>query len=91
MTDEEAKPWMDNLQIQPGRAYNKRVEYAAWRQVPSTYLICENDRCVAPPIQEYMASQIRGDVERCAATHMVMLTMPEVVVDLVRRKAGEQV
>lgn len=91
MSDEEAKPWVESLQIQPGLgAYNKHIKYAAWREVPSTYLVCEKDQSIDVPMQEGMASQALAEVERCSVGHMVMLVVPEVVVDLVRRKAGEQ-
>lgn len=55
---------------------------AAWQSVPSTYLICDEDRAVPPPVQEAM-SQRAQTVRRVPASHSPFLSRPDDVADVV--------
>ena len=57
---------------------------AAWRELPSTYLICEDDRAVPPAAQAAMAGRA-GTVERLRASHSPFLSQPDAVVALIAR------
>ncbi|MGB3444633.1 MAG: alpha/beta hydrolase [Actinophytocola sp.] len=58
-------------------------ERQAWRNTPSTFVVCSKDRAVSPRLQRAMA-------RRCGRTvvwdtgHAPFVTSPEVVVDLLR-------
>jgi pimeloyl-ACP methyl ester carboxylesterase len=55
---------------------------AAWRSLPSTYLICEEDRAVPQPAQEAMAARA-GTVHRLPASHSPFLSRPKEVSEIV--------
>jgi pimeloyl-ACP methyl ester carboxylesterase len=55
---------------------------AAWRSLPSTYLICEEDRAVPPPAQEAMAARATN-VRRVPASHSPFLSRPKEVSEIV--------
>ena len=57
---------------------------AAWQELPSTYVICEQDRAVPPPAQEAMASRATT-VERLPSSHSPFLSRPDDVAAIVRR------
>ena len=59
------------------------MPYAAWQEVPSLYLYCENDQCVIPTWQEMFVKNAGSKVVRCDAGHMMMLSQPETVVRVV--------
>ncbi|KAE8149500.1 alpha/beta-hydrolase [Aspergillus avenaceus] len=69
------------------------VTYTAYKEIPSTYIVCENDRALALSFQERMIAQSKGafHVERCQEDHAPFLSNPGFVVDCIRRAAGEQV
>ena len=46
-----------------------RVARAAYRYIPSTYLVCENDVHMPPPFQEAFSSFAEAEIERCSAGH----------------------
>ena len=46
----EASLWASRLILQSYRVQTTKLTRAAWLYVPSTYLICENDQAVPPPI-----------------------------------------
>jgi pimeloyl-ACP methyl ester carboxylesterase len=57
------------------------VARAAWRDVPSTYVLCEDDRAISPADQERLAARC-SDVVRWPTGHSPMLTRPEALADL---------
>jgi hypothetical protein len=67
--------------------------YTAYREIPSTYILCENDHALPPTTQERMIAQGEGvfDVERCKEGHSPFLSDPGFIVDCIRRAAGEKV
>ncbi|KAK4548853.1 hypothetical protein LTR36_008626 [Oleoguttula mirabilis] len=69
------------------------VKYAAWKHIPSTYLVCEKDNAIGLSAQEGMIAQpdAKFTVERCGSSHSPYLSMPDFTAEVVRRAAGEQV
>ncbi|MGZ8476233.1 MAG: alpha/beta hydrolase [Candidatus Limnocylindria bacterium] len=55
---------------------------AAWQTLPSTYVICEEDRAVPPPVQEAMSARA-GTVRRVASSHSPFLSRPGDVTEVV--------
>ena len=55
---------------------------AAWQSLPSTYLICDEDRAVPPPVQEAMSARATN-VRRVPASHSPFFSRPDDVVDVV--------
>lgn len=92
----ERKKWKTRLVKHPTAAQfqgPKQVSTsAAWRSIPVTYLICNNDLALPVGAQEMMISRIeQADAgikvhrEYCEAGHSPFLSMPDRVVEVVRR------
>ena len=60
---------------------------AAWQSLPSTYLICDEDRAVPPPVQEAMAARA-GTVRRVPASHSPFFSRPDDVAEVVLQALG---
>jgi pimeloyl-ACP methyl ester carboxylesterase len=60
----------------------------AWTQLPSTYVVCTDDRAVHPDSQRDMA-QHADDVVVWDTSHSPMLSRPELVADLLATLAAE--
>ena len=84
LASEEATKWTKTLQMQPAAGWDDTVTYGVWKDVPSVYLVCEGDACIPAAVQLQMAERAGSKVERCAAGHMPMLSMPDRVVEVVR-------
>ena len=69
--------------------------YAAWRDVPSTYLYCLQDAAIPIEIQKAMvegtASGTGIKTETVDASHSPFLSKPDEVTAAIRRAAGEVV
>ena len=62
------------------------VQSVAWRDVPSTYVICDRDNAIPVPAQEAMAA--RADTtHRLQSDHSPFLSDPDAVAELIRAVA----
>ena len=88
---EEAEIFIkDHLSYQPASGWaDTKITYCGWRHIPSIYLVCENDALLPPPFQRQCVELIGAETLSCTASHMVVLSQPEKVVEIVRKAAGE--
>ena len=61
---------------------------AAWKQIPSTYVVCTDDQTIAPESQRKMATNANHVVE-WDTSHSPMLSRPELVADLLTQLAAK--
>jgi pimeloyl-ACP methyl ester carboxylesterase len=62
------------------------VRSVGWRDVPSTYVVCELDNAIPVPAQEAMAEHA-GATHRLRSDHSPFLTDPDAVAELIRAVA----
>jgi len=62
---------------------------AAWRTIPTTYVVCTQDRMIHPETQREMAAAAAADVLEWPTSHSPFLSRPELVADLVAQRASD--
>ena len=77
---------ISQLQPQSAASFTETVRAAAWRDRPSTYVVCEQDQAIPVFAQEAMSQRAR-DVFRLDAGHSPFLSQPDEVVKLVTQLA----
>ncbi|MEV4905694.1 alpha/beta hydrolase [Streptomyces albidoflavus] len=60
---------------------------AAWKELPSWYLVTRQDHALPPATQRFMAKRAHAHTAEVSAPHAVMLTRPDAVTDLIRHAA----
>jgi pimeloyl-ACP methyl ester carboxylesterase len=55
-----------------------------WKDVPSWFLVAEDDRMILPETQRYMAERMKATIKAHAVDHTPIVTAPKVVVDMIR-------
>jgi pimeloyl-ACP methyl ester carboxylesterase len=55
-----------------------------WKDIPSWFLVAENDRMIAPATQRYMAERMKAKIKAHAVDHTPSVTAPSTVVEIVR-------
>ena len=60
---------------------------AAWRTIPTTYVVCADDRMIHPDTQREMAAAAGAEVVEWPSSHSPFLSHPDLVADLVARRA----
>jgi pimeloyl-ACP methyl ester carboxylesterase len=64
-------------------AVRQEQRAAAWRRIPSTYVVCELDNAIPPAAQERMATQA-GTISRLPASHSPFLSRPHDVTAIIQ-------
>jgi pimeloyl-ACP methyl ester carboxylesterase len=59
-----------------------------WKDVPSWFLVAEEDRMIVPQTQRFMAERMKAKVRAHAVDHAPSVTAPSAVVDIIRAAAG---
>jgi pimeloyl-ACP methyl ester carboxylesterase len=55
-----------------------------WKDVPSWFLVAEDDRMIVPETQRYMAERMKAKTSAHAVDHTPSVTAPGAVVDIIR-------
>lgn len=87
---EEQKQALRGVRMSPNIA-DFQTEYAAWKWIPSTYLLTEGDKSLLPEVQEWFTKQEGAEqmeIVRCQGGHCPWLSRTEEVVRAIRRAAG---
>ncbi|OAG00818.1 alpha/beta-hydrolase [Paraphaeosphaeria sporulosa] len=91
LSDDEAKKWEERLVPFSYQCYFGKTEFAAYREVESTFVFCTEDRAIPIQVQEGMvaaAEQQRAKFGRVVlegSSHSPMLSRPGEVVEVIKR------
>ncbi|KAL8966961.1 MAG: hypothetical protein Q9183_003136 [Haloplaca sp. 2 TL-2023] len=83
----EAAFWASRILPSSHKVQESLLTRAAWRYIPSTYLICENDNAVPPQMQDAFAATVQAHVERCSTGHSPMLSHPAMLAEKIHEAA----
>jgi pimeloyl-ACP methyl ester carboxylesterase len=72
---------VERLGGHPAASLRQTIDTAAWRDIPSTYVICEDDRALPVWLQRVL-SERATNVVTWPTSHSPFLSRPELVVDL---------
>ena len=69
-----------------------KVSYSAWKDFPTTYVLCEEDNALPPTVQKRMIAEAREkganiEVYRIQSSHSPFLSQTQRMADVVRRVA----
>lgn len=84
---QDAEEATARLVLQTARSFCEPLTAAAWKTVPSTYIVTEQDTALAPEFQEAMAARAER-VHRLPSGHSSFLSMPAELAKLVTADAG---
>ncbi|WP_329578468.1 alpha/beta hydrolase [Kitasatospora sp. NBC_01250] len=59
----------------------------AWQTIPSWYMVAEGDHAIAPALEEFMATRAHAHTVEANGPHLIMLTKPGAVTDLIEQAA----
>lgn len=92
LPEADQKAAVAKLMPQSYQVMHSTATYAAWRDVPSTYLYCKQDAAIPLEIQKLMVEGTAQGVpiatEMVDAGHSPFMGKPKDVVDAIRRAAG---
>jgi len=59
-----------------------------WKDIPSWFLVAEDDRMIVPQTQRFMAERMKAMIKAHAVDHTPSVTAPTLVVDIIRDAIG---
>jgi len=66
-------------------AYDEPIaDGKSWKDIPTWYLIAEQDRMIVPETQRFMAERMKANIRTLAVDHTPSVTAPAAVADIIR-------
>jgi pimeloyl-ACP methyl ester carboxylesterase len=81
-TPEAAAASVARLEPQSAKSFTDPLTRTAWREIPTTYVICERDNAIPAFAQEAMSARA-GRVERLDASHSPFLSRPDELAEII--------
>jgi pimeloyl-ACP methyl ester carboxylesterase len=60
----------------------------AWKQVPTWYVVAQNDEAIPPDAERLFASRMRATTTELPSSHVVMTSHPDEVADVIKQAAN---
>ena len=68
-----------------GSAFGATVDKAAWKTVPSWYLVTQDDRAINPELERFYAKRMGAKVTEVKSSHVPFLSHPQTVVRIIEQ------
>ena len=68
--------------------FNRNAPGTAWKTKPSWYIVAKNDHTVQPDLERSLAKRMNAKVTEADSSHVIMLSKPQVVVDVILQAAN---
>lgn len=62
---------------------SQKLTLAAWRTIPSTYIVADEDKAILPVGQEFLAKRAAARVHHLPSGHLPLLSMPSALAGLI--------
>src|SRR5215472_13172201 len=67
--------------------FSQNAPGVAWKTKPSWYIVATKDRTVQPDLERFLAKRMNATTYEVESSHVVMLSQPEFVLDVIRDAA----
>ena len=67
-----------------------KTTQAAWRSKPSFYAVSTEDRTINPDLERFMAKRMGAKTIEVKASHLSMISHPQVITQLILEAAGHE-
>ena len=67
----------------------QKLDEVAWKSKPSWYILAQKDQTVHPDLQRFLAKRMNATTVETNSSHVIMLSQPDVVIEVIRKAAAE--
>jgi pimeloyl-ACP methyl ester carboxylesterase len=68
--------------------FGQTVQAAAWRTIPSWFMVAQDDRIINPDLERFFAKRMNARMTEIKSSHVIFLSHPQAVAQLIREAAG---
>ncbi|KAJ7673838.1 Alpha/beta hydrolase fold-1 [Mycena polygramma] len=93
---EEGIAWTSKMPNHAAASFTHKITYAAYKDIPVSYVVCEEDKCIPPALQNGIIAKMEAEmggreVDRYSlkTSHVPQASQPESVVAVIRKAVGE--
>lgn len=86
--EETAHEAVARIKPMAGAPFGEPVAEPAWHDIPSTYVVCTQDRAIPPELQRDVFAPRAGDVIELEASHSPFFSQPAAVAALLAERAA---
>ncbi|KAF7344356.1 Alpha/beta-hydrolase [Mycena sanguinolenta] len=95
MPPEDASVWASKMREHVAASFCQKLTYAAYKDIPVSYLLCEEDKAVIPEMQNQIIADMESvmggtsvDRHPVKAGHHINASQPKTMAALIRRALG---
>jgi pimeloyl-ACP methyl ester carboxylesterase len=70
-----------------GAIFDQSLREAAWKTIPSWYLVAQEDRVINPDLERFFARRMKAKTSEIKASHVAFISQPQVVIKLIEAAA----
>ena len=70
-----------------GVAFTQTNPAAAWRTIPSWFMVAQDDSIINPNLERFFAKRMNAKVTEIKSSHVIFLSHPQAVVRVIREAA----
>jgi pimeloyl-ACP methyl ester carboxylesterase len=63
--------------------FAEKVQVAAWKDIPSWYVLGRQDQAIPPPLQRFMAERIKAKITELDTSHVSFISQPKAVLRVI--------
>ncbi len=95
LTPSEGLAWAKKMPDHSTESFAGKLTYPGWKYIPVSFLLCEADKIIPLEFQEQMVEMVSKesgrhvDVHALNCGHCPNVSVPDKVVEVLRRAAGE--
>jgi pimeloyl-ACP methyl ester carboxylesterase len=68
-------------------AFDQTLDRAAWKTIPSWYLVTQEDRAINPELERFMAKRIGAKTSEIQSSHVPFVSRPKEVIKFIETAA----
>jgi pimeloyl-ACP methyl ester carboxylesterase len=88
VTDNEATVMAATQKPISAAIFGEPVPAAAWKTIPSWYIISAQDNAINPDLERFMAQRMKAKVTELQASHVAFISMPAEVLQVIEAAAA---
>lgn len=93
---DEGLAWAAKMSQHAAVSFGQKATYAAYKDIPVSYLFCEDDKCIVPEVQNAIIAKMEAEMDgrkvdkhSVKAAHCITVSQPQTVVAVVRKAIGD--
>lgn len=73
-----------------GSVFGESLKAAAWKTIPSWYVVAAQDRAIDPELERFFAKRMKAQITKLTTSHVPFLSQPEKIAEIIKSAAKKK-